>query len=296
MPTLSHISTRLTIGSLALSEIPDNSTPNPEPNTSSCYILISPNKPFLVAIHIPAHVVFLGDALLFKILKDGRFVTQSWRARGKDEDGGAKAMDVWIGAEELRFPHVVEDGNANPPGDVALWDGSEVVVQISHARITEPPGGDGFGNKTPGEVQPLGGVDHTLAFTFKYRPEAVLRAILLPPPPLPSPNPAPSSYDEHPADTAFKAHITNGKDKNPEIYCNCRLIRAAEPMVTCDNDRCEIKTFHFDCVGLDEAPKKGATWLCPTCRKLPAREVEIEGKTDEFGPFQEEWIGNEHWY
>ena len=50
------------------------------------------------------------------------------------------------------------DSNNNPPGDVEVWEASEVVVQISHARVLEPPGKDGFGNKTKGRVQPLEGI------------------------------------------------------------------------------------------------------------------------------------------
>ncbi|KAK4496076.1 hypothetical protein PRZ48_012055 [Zasmidium cellare] len=292
MPTLHQISVRLTIGSLALNEFRD-STPNPEPNTSSCYVLTWPNLPFLVAIHIPRTVEFLSDVLLFRVFKDGRFVREEWCSppRAPPETKDDKAVDHWIGAEELGFPHVVVDSNNNPPGDVEAWEDSEVVVQISHARIVEPPGVDGFGNKTKGRVQPLEGIDHVLAFTFKYRPEAVLRSILLAPP---KPPPPPSS--EHPADTAFKAHATSKNTNNPEIYCSCRRIRPDQPMVTCDNDRCEIKTYHLDCVGETSEPTKGATWLCPRCMKLSAREVRIGGDTQEFGPFQEEWIGDPHWF
>ncbi|XP_062523365.1 uncharacterized protein LOC134198041 [Corticium candelabrum] len=46
-------------------------------------------------------------------------------------------------------------------------------------------------------------------------------------------------------------------------YCN-------EPvfgdMIMCDNVKCPIKWFRFDCLRIRQAPK--GKWYCPSCRKL----------------------------
>jgi hypothetical protein len=36
------------------------------------------------------------------------------------------------------------------------------------------------------------------------------------------------------------------------------------PQVGCDSDDCPIEWFHYECMGLTEAPK--GQWLCPACR------------------------------
>jgi len=50
----------------------------------------------------------------------------------------------------------------------------------------------------------------------------------------------------------------------PWCYCN-------EPsfgeMIQCDNGKCSIMWFHFDCLRI-RCPPKGK-WYCPSCRKLP---------------------------
>lgn len=46
------------------------------------------------------------------------------------------------------------------------------------------------------------------------------------------------------------------------LYCTCRGPSAGE-MVACEGKKCKIEWFHFECVGLKEAPK--GTWYCPTC-------------------------------
>uniref|UniRef100_A0A0R3PRD3 PHD-type domain-containing protein n=1 Tax=Angiostrongylus costaricensis TaxID=334426 RepID=A0A0R3PRD3_ANGCS len=35
-------------------------------------------------------------------------------------------------------------------------------------------------------------------------------------------------------------------------------------MIGCDNDKCEIEWFHFECIGLTTKPK--GKWFCPNCR------------------------------
>ena len=49
------------------------------------------------------------------------------------------------------------------------------------------------------------------------------------------------------------------------LWCYCN-----EPvfgdMIMCDNVKCPIKWFHFDCLRIRQAPK--CKWYCPYCRKL----------------------------
>lgn len=35
-------------------------------------------------------------------------------------------------------------------------------------------------------------------------------------------------------------------------------------MIGCDNEKCEIEWFHFECVDLKVKPK--GKWYCPQCR------------------------------
>ncbi|KAF2138305.1 uncharacterized protein K452DRAFT_277387 [Aplosporella prunicola CBS 121167] len=45
-------------------------------------------------------------------------------------------------------------------------------------------------------------------------------------------------------------------------YCICERVSFGD-MVACDNDKCEIQWFHWECVGLTQEPK--GEWLCPIC-------------------------------
>lgn len=46
-------------------------------------------------------------------------------------------------------------------------------------------------------------------------------------------------------------------------YCLCRQVSFGE-MIGCDNDKCSIEWFHFECVQLKVKPK--GKWYCPLCR------------------------------
>ncbi|CAJ0941859.1 unnamed protein product, partial [Mesorhabditis belari] len=46
-------------------------------------------------------------------------------------------------------------------------------------------------------------------------------------------------------------------------YCQCSRISFGE-MVCCDNQKCEIEWFHFECVDLKRKPT--GKWYCPSCR------------------------------
>ncbi|KXT13521.1 hypothetical protein AC579_4173 [Pseudocercospora musae] len=73
------------------------------------------------------------------------------------------------------------------------------------------------------------------------------------------------------------------------LYCCCKKLIMGGA-ITCDNERCEVGTWHRWCVGL-QTEKQGQAemlddvgnlWLCPECRVLWRDEVEIAGEdTDE---------------
>jgi len=47
------------------------------------------------------------------------------------------------------------------------------------------------------------------------------------------------------------------------VYCLCQQVSFGE-MIGCDNDKCSIEWFHFECVSLKSKPK--GKWYCPDCR------------------------------
>ena len=50
------------------------------------------------------------------------------------------------------------------------------------------------------------------------------------------------------------------------LWCTCKGVDDGQPMVKCDMDNCEIKWFHFECVGLTDPPIN--VWYCNKCRVL----------------------------
>ena len=58
----------------------------------------------------------------------------------------------------------------------------------------------------------------------------------------------------------------NISKENKALYCVCNKIESGK-MVACDNISCEIKWFHFDCVGLKRAPRN--KWFCEDCPVQP---------------------------
>ncbi|KAM0786950.1 hypothetical protein ACM66B_002370 [Microbotryomycetes sp. NB124-2] len=63
-------------------------------------------------------------------------------------------------------------------------------------------------------------------------------------------------------------------DPAEPLYCLCNRVSFGE-MVGCENEDCPREWFHFECVGLTEAPS--GKWWCPDCRK--AREEQNEKNT-----------------
>lgn len=59
-----------------------------------------------------------------------------------------------------------------------------------------------------------------------------------------------------------RRHDTSSSE---ELYCHCEK-PGYGPMVACDGLECERRWFHFDCVGLNEAPSDNDEWLCEDCK------------------------------
>ncbi|KJH50235.1 PHD-finger [Dictyocaulus viviparus] len=60
-----------------------------------------------------------------------------------------------------------------------------------------------------------------------------------------------------------KTPRVKAKEEDEPTYCFCSRISFGE-MIGCDNDKCEIEWFHFECIGLTTKPK--GKWFCPNCR------------------------------
>lgn len=43
-------------------------------------------------------------------------------------------------------------------------------------------------------------------------------------------------------------------------WCKCKGVDDGSPMISCDNDKCDVKWYHFQCVGLTEIPNE--FWFC----------------------------------
>lgn len=52
------------------------------------------------------------------------------------------------------------------------------------------------------------------------------------------------------------------EDADDTQYCVCERVSFGD-MVACDNPKCDIQWFHWECVGLTQEPK--GEWLCPIC-------------------------------
>lgn len=49
-----------------------------------------------------------------------------------------------------------------------------------------------------------------------------------------------------------------------EVYCKCRSHIQDSSMIACDNSKCKIEWFHYECVGITSAPE--GEWYCDDCR------------------------------
>ncbi|KAH7717517.1 zinc finger protein [Aphelenchoides avenae] len=53
-------------------------------------------------------------------------------------------------------------------------------------------------------------------------------------------------------------------DEDEPTYCLCERVSFGD-MICCDNTRCPVEWFHFECVNIKIKPK-GKKWFCPLCR------------------------------
>lgn len=49
-----------------------------------------------------------------------------------------------------------------------------------------------------------------------------------------------------------------------EVYCRCRSHIQGSNMIACDNTKCKIEWFHYECVGITTPPE--GEWYCDECR------------------------------
>jgi len=54
-------------------------------------------------------------------------------------------------------------------------------------------------------------------------------------------------------------------EETENVYCYCDTASSGN-MIACDSNRCEKQWFHFDCVGIVEAPPDDQAWHCDDCR------------------------------
>ncbi|KAH8730618.1 hypothetical protein GQ44DRAFT_723439 [Phaeosphaeriaceae sp. PMI808] len=92
----------------------------------------------------------------------------------------------------------------------------------------------------------------------------------------PSTSPPPPPLQTHPVDTAepeAEGEVDLGTDaRSPtppsKTYCTCSRPGDGELMIACESEDCLIEWYHFQCVGLTNAPE--GEWICPTCLLDPA--------------------------
>lgn len=68
-----------------------------------------------------------------------------------------------------------------------------------------------------------------------------------------------------------------------EVYCKCRNNIQGSNMIACDNNKCKIEWFHYECVGITTPPE--GEWYCDECRvslgvqksSNNSKQVKIEG-------------------
>lgn len=65
------------------------------------------------------------------------------------------------------------------------------------------------------------------------------------------------------------AAVNQIADQPNEIWCVCRSPEHGR-MIFCENTKCIIQWFHFDCMRIKNAPR--GDWYCPNCRMLLNKE------------------------
>uniref|UniRef100_A0A6G1SL50 Inhibitor of growth protein n=1 Tax=Aceria tosichella TaxID=561515 RepID=A0A6G1SL50_9ACAR len=62
-----------------------------------------------------------------------------------------------------------------------------------------------------------------------------------------------------------------------EVYCKCRGTVHDPMMIACDNVKCKIEWFHYECVGITTPPP--GEWYCDDCKGLPRTVQEQAANT-----------------
>lgn len=62
--------------------------------------------------------------------------------------------------------------------------------------------------------------------------------------------------------TTLSTEGTESGAVDSKIYCTCRNVSHGE-MIGCEGENCENEWYHFECVGLTEAPE--GAWFCDSC-------------------------------
>ncbi|CAK4009087.1 related to component of histone acetyltransferase complex [Lecanosticta acicola] len=287
MPLLNGIAAHCVVEHHALHEYANPLEHNSEPNTVTRYTEIAPNVPFTVSVQVPPDFVFLGDVLVFRVFMNGTLQADVWHKAlpastdqrtgdARRDHQGIRGLFSRDDGQLIRFPHLVEHPNKNAIGDMSTWHDKEILFQVSHGCLRDHKADQAFG-PAAGVVQAVGGPESVLAFTFKYRPVDILKSIISPPP-WPPTNVTPETPDSryHPVDDAFKAALQPSRSR--DLYCICRKVRGSQRVATCDNDWCQIKSYHWECVGLKREPER--IWLCPFCIELNEEDLVIEGYND----------------
>lgn len=72
-------------------------------------------------------------------------------------------------------------------------------------------------------------------------------------------------HNVHPTETEEETERSDGEDSDDaqKSWCFCGEASYGE-MVCCDNERCSIQWFHYECIGITATPK--GKWFCPQCR------------------------------
>ena len=68
--------------------------------------------------------------------------------------------------------------------------------------------------------------------------------------------------------------IESEDDESDNTYCICRQQGTTE-MIACDNDKCDIEWFHYECIGLSPETIPEDSWICDRCRPGPSSQGDI---------------------
>lgn len=73
------------------------------------------------------------------------------------------------------------------------------------------------------------------------------------------------------SDAVMTESVDNGT-VDTQLYCVCRNVSHGE-MIACEAKNCPYEWYHFECVGLKEAPPQGIPWYCDECKDNVKRKT-----------------------